>query len=444
MGFRYFLIGVIAFGVLACGGARHADYAPAPAQDLGWGGDDYGGDGIDMEVDYLEAEAYDDVEEEITVTGTNVGRSTVRGGWAAEPAPPPAPPEPERTDIGKLYKAQKNADSSSSSWGSKPKSGEGQPGPQPAAKPVETPEKKVVYTGYLTVQVKRLMEAVDEVTRITHEKEGYVQSLSGSLMIVRIPGDDFEAVMDALSAVGNILDRRIEAMDVTAQYTDLMARLDIAYETRKRLVELLETTTDVKERIRIVEQITRLSDQIESMEATLASLKNLVDYYTIYIELQPMLDNMRAHRHRSPFSWIRNLTAHRTTIWDGHRDVEMALPSSFVLFEDTEEYRAQASDTTLIRVGRVDNEPFGDNGFWMSAVDFEMEARDEVRKEDGELGGFEFVLYESRDLKPRYYLIALRVEDDDLFVAEVFFPDQEAFDAHFEEVKRALQTVEVD
>ncbi len=317
------------------------------------------------------------------------------------------------------------------------------PAPDPTVATPEVPEKKVVYTGHLSLRVKRLMEAVDEITRITQEKEGYVETLSGTLMIVRIPGDDFEAVMDALSAVGHLLDRRVEAMDVTAPYTDLIARLDIAKQARKRLQELLETTKDTKERIRIVEEITRLSDQIESIEATLASIENLVEYYTIYIQLTPVLDYASAQRHRSPFEWVRALTPHRSTIWDGRKDVEMVLPKSFVEFKDTDEYRAQASDTTVIRVGVLENEPNGDNEFWLDAIAFEMEARDEEVVEREEIDEISYSIYKTRDLRPSYYLVGVWVVEDEIYVVEVFFPKMASYAEHGKDVITALETMEV-
>ena len=127
----------------------------------------------------------------------------------------------------------------------------------------------------------------------------------------------------------------MKALDVTQQFTDLTARLVVAKDTRERLLVLLEKTTHPEERRRILQEVKRLTEQIESMSPTLATLQNLVDFYTITLELEPVLDNAGAQTSRSPFSWVRSLAPHLQTIGEGRDEIEMTLPDGFVLFVGT-------------------------------------------------------------------------------------------------------------
>jgi hypothetical protein len=315
--------------------------------------------------------------------------------------------------------------------------------PQAAEKPLETEEPMVVYTGYLKLRVKRLLEAVDEVTRITEEQGGYIESLTRQVIVVRVPAKDFDAVIETFTDVGELLEHRIKALDVTEQFTDLGARLAVLREARARLIKLLEKVEDVEERLRILQEIKRLSEMIESFESTLSTLQNLVDYFTITIELEPILDEAATWVHRSPFGWVRNLSPHLMSIEDGKDEFEIDLPADFVLFEKDDVYRAQAADTTVIRGGVVVNEPVGDNAFWSDAVHHEMEGRGEELVEDGEAGSMYYRLYRSDDIQPRFYLVAVRVAGDDLYVVEVFYPSEEAHQAHHEDVVKALGTFKV-
>jgi hypothetical protein len=308
----------------------------------------------------------------------------------------------------------------------------GEDGPAPAA--------AVVYFGYLKLRVKRLLDAVDEITKSTEKAGGYVESLGARTIVLRIPAKDFEAVMDTFARVGDVLDRRVKAMDVTAQITDLGARLGVAREARARLLALLEKTADVQERLKILQETKRLTEQIESIESTLSTLQSLVDFYTITIDLVPIVEAGRTAPHRSPFRWVRALTAHQPTLEDGRTEVAMTVPEGFVLFDKDDLWRAQAADTSQVRAARVDNEPAGDNVYWCDAVAFEMDGRDEETVEAGTEGPLSFRVYRNKDVRPRYYLVAVAARGDRLWVVEAFFPNEDAYKMHREAVRKALAT----
>jgi len=323
----------------------------------------------------------------------------------------------------------------------------GRAGPSPpetdVEHPVEPDEPLVVYSGYLKLRVKRLLEAVDEIERITAEKAGYIESRTRDVVVVRIPASDFDEVLAGFSRVGELLGRRIKALDVTEQFTDLGARLAVAREARARLLALLERVADVEERLLILREVGRLSELIESYESTLATLRNLVDYFTITIELVPVVDDRAIDSHSSPFPWIRALAAHRVSITDGRNEFSITLPPSFVLFDKDDSYRAQAADTTVIRGGVVDNEPRGDSSFWSDAVDHELRGRGESADGAGVAGALHYRVYRSDDVQPRWYLVAVAASGEDLYVIEVFYPNQQSFAAHHEAVIAALATFEV-
>ncbi len=305
------------------------------------------------------------------------------------------------------------------------------------------PDQMVMYTGYLKLRVKRLLDSMDEITRLAKEKGGYVESMTERVIILRIPKGDFEGAMAAFRALGDLLDERIESLDVTEQFTDLAGRLIVAKEARERLIKLLEEVKDVTERLRIMQEIKRLTEEIETIESRLKTLQNLVDYFTITIELVPVLETRGVQHQRSPFPWIQQLSAHTTTLPDGKDEIAMTLPKGFVLFDEAETYRARAADTTIIRAGVVDNEPRGDNPFWMDAVHHEMVGRSEIEEDSGTAGKLSFRLYRSDDITPRYYLIGVYTVGEDLYVVEVFYPDEESKNAHHRSVVEALKTFEV-
>lgn len=307
----------------------------------------------------------------------------------------------------------------------------------------QPPEPLVVYMGYLKLRVKRLIEALDRITALTEQAGGYIESMTADSIIVRVPAKGFDAALKAFTELGDVLDRRVKAMDVSEQYTDLSARLAVAKRARERLLVLLEQVQDVSERLKILQEIKRLSEQIEAVESSLSTLRTLLDFSTISVDLLPVIDSSQVRVSRSPFAWVRGLRAHVRTLSGARSDVTLPLPSSFVLFDKEDGFRAQAADTTTLRVGSVRNEPRGDNPFWSAAVHHELDGREEEQLSEGAAAGLTYRIYRSRDLRPRCYLVAVQAAAERLYVVEAFFPNEVAYEAHREGVLTALKSFRV-
>jgi hypothetical protein len=309
----------------------------------------------------------------------------------------------------------------------------------------------VIYQGYLRLRVRRTLEAIDAATKAAIEGGGYVQMQSASTLIVRMPATDFDAAMLKFANLGEVLQRQIQAVDVSKQVTDLDARLAVATQSRARLLELLKTVKDVEERLQVLEEIKRLTEQMETMQSSLATLRNLSNFFTITIDFESLVNGATVASHASPFDWIRNLTAHRVTLNDGHEHVHMTPPQGFVqfdekfvLFGDTGAWRAQASDTAMLRAASVTNDPKGDALFWARAVEFEMDGRDEALVDSCRRGQLEVRVFKNKDAKPRWWLIATTSAGDKTWVVEAFFPDEAAYKAHGDAVLAALATFGAD
>jgi hypothetical protein len=417
--------------ISGCGSARHYKAAPAsvaydmPAEEAVSEG------GADAAQYQLDGEA--PVFEDEVVESNLVGAEKDMAGM-----PPPSPPTTRpRASSSERIEAEPSLSTEASQV---PDTVSVKAAGKPRAR-LEEP--MVMYSGYLKLRVKRLLESMDEITRLTEEQGGYIESMTERVIIVRIPKGDFDAAMATFRKLGELLDERIESLDVTEQFTDLAGRLTVAKEARERLLKLLKEVKDVTERLRIMQEIKRLTEQIESIESRLETLKNLVDYFTITIELVPVLETRGVQQQRSPFPWIQGLSAHSTTLFDGKDDIRMTLPKGFVLFDEAGTYRAQAADTTIIRAGVVDNEPRGDNPFWSAAVHHEMEGRSEILVDSGTAGKLAYRLYRSDDVAPRYYLVAVYAMKERLYVVEGFYPNEEAEKAHHKGVVEALKTFEV-
>lgn len=373
---------------------------------------------------------------------------------AYAPGAPPPPPEPVAAadyDRGSLSSESEESAPSMFSKLSISKAGDStsvqktapstpQPMQPPAVASAPAEQPVIVYSAYLRLRVKRLIETVDAITAQAEKLGGYIESMTAQVVVVRVPVAQFDAALAAFEVMGTVLQREVKSLDVTARFTDMAARLAVAQQSRERLLALLETTQDVQQRLRILEEIKRLSEQIETIQSTLGTLRKLADFSTLTLALEPVLAQHATQVHRSPFPWVRNLEAHRATLTDGKKKIAYTVPTGFVLFEEDDAYRAQAADTSTMRAGVTENEPSGDAAWWMAAVDHEMIGRDEEPVADGVSGKLSWRAYRSKDAQPRYYLIGVVADDERLFVLEGFFPTAEAFERHKAAVLASLGT----
>lgn len=416
------LIGVLSLllGCASCGAAKSKDAAygemPGVRQE-------YGGQAYPEAAPPSPGFGNEKAAEEYAYDDTVQSDEAPKKFQMTQPSSPPAPPAQEGVVVN---------------------GGEHAPivdGKTPDVQPQDDP--MIVYSGYLQLRVKRLLDAVDQITTLVEKRGGYIDSLTASAVVVRIPGKDFEEAMKALSAVGDLLDRWVRAQDVTEQFTDLKGRLTVAEEARERLLKLLAKVENVSERLRILQEIKRLSEMIDTIDSSLAAIRNLVDYFTITLDLVPVLAVERVDTGLSPFEWIRSLKPHVQSLYEGKDAITVKLPRGFVLFDDEDHFRAQAADTSVIRAATVVNEPLGDNRFWADAVDFEMTTRQEKIIESAQAGKLTYRVYENDDVTPRFYLVAILAGPEKITVIEVFYPNKEAYRRHHAGVVEALETVEV-
>jgi len=113
--------------------------------------------------------------------------------------------------------------------------------------------------------------------------EGSARSFSASL---RIPAPMLSAALTDLRGLGRVQNETQAGEEVTQQHADLLARLNNARETEKRLLAILQQRTGkVEEVLQVEEQISNTRGEIERMEAEQKALEHRVDFATVQLQL---------------------------------------------------------------------------------------------------------------------------------------------------------------
>jgi hypothetical protein len=308
--------------------------------------------------------------------------------------------------------------------------------------PQRPAERKRIYSGFCRLTVDEVEQAKAELTQFAERNGGYVESAYENTIVLRVPAPRFRELFEAILDKGELLYKSIETFDVSDYFRDQEIRLRTAERARQRLYTLLERTDDVEERLEILREIKRLSEEIEGIRLRLESLERQISYSRITVELVPRLPVGRIRKEDIPFAWIASLEPVHGSLPGLRGRANLPLGEDFAILEERRVFRAESSDGTRVRIGSTRNQPHGDEEFWQQALIHHLQPF--YKQADPlEAGSLKGVLFTSKDRNPYAYLVAVSVKGGRLYVIEVFFPDLEAKERHLKGIREALDSLEV-
>lgn len=102
----------------------------------------------------------------------------------------------------------------------------------------------------------------------------------------RIPADRLDEFVTEVSNISNVLDKNESVDDVTLNYVDLESKKNTLKIEQERLTSLLEQADSIETIVALESRLTEIRYQLESMESQLRTYDNLVDYATVYLNVQ--------------------------------------------------------------------------------------------------------------------------------------------------------------
>jgi hypothetical protein len=308
-----------------------------------------------------------------------------------------------------------------------------------AALPQPASEKRArIYSGWCRLVVDELEQAKKELEELAVASGGYVEAVNGATVSLRVPAGRFQEIFAAVQKLGEVTGKAIETYDVTDALRDQETRLRLSERARERLYQLLEKTSDVQQRLAILREIRRLTEEIEQVRVSLELLKNQIALSRITVELQPRRPEGEARPAGIPFPWVAALKPLYPSLPKSAGKAVPKLSDDFAVFAQEKRFRAESPEGTRVRIGTTGNVPRGDESFWQKALLYHLGPR--YRKAEAqEQGAFRGALFTSKDAKPYSYLVAVRVKGDLLYVFEAFFPDPDALERRLGTVQEALR-----
>ncbi|MCY3749496.1 MAG: DUF4349 domain-containing protein [Chloroflexi bacterium] len=112
-----------------------------------------------------------------------------------------------------------------------------------------------------------------------------------STVILRVPVEQFDEARRLVRELGSeVVFEGVGGRDVTAEFTDLEARLRTAQATERQLLDILATARTVSDTLEVQRELLEVRSRIEVLQGQLNLLANQTDLATITVRLHPAPD----------------------------------------------------------------------------------------------------------------------------------------------------------
>ncbi|WP_217245902.1 DUF4349 domain-containing protein [Streptomyces sp. AC602_WCS936] len=161
-------------------------------------------------------------------------------------------------------------------------------------KPPKAAASHVIRTASLTVRVEDVPKALDQARATTENAGGYVgeettrrdgEGRERTRVVLRVPVDSYQDVLDDLEGTGKLLDRSAKAEDVTDQVVDVESRIKSQRASVIRVRELMDRATKLSDVVTLEGELSSRQAELEALLAQQASLKDRTSLATITLSL---------------------------------------------------------------------------------------------------------------------------------------------------------------
>ncbi|MDN4480729.1 DUF4349 domain-containing protein [Demequina muriae] len=156
-------------------------------------------------------------------------------------------------------------------------------------------DRSLIVTGSLYMTVEDPIAAADQAVGMVQSAGGRVDARNetaadeydggSASLLLRIPQDRLDAVVDDLRALGTVDQFATESRDVTTEVTDLDARISTLRASTDRIQGLLLEAEDIKDIIALEDELAGRQAELESLESRQRGLDDQVSMSTIELSL---------------------------------------------------------------------------------------------------------------------------------------------------------------
>ena len=157
-------------------------------------------------------------------------------------------------------------------------------------------DRLVIRTANLTLIVKDTLASLDEIGRMATEFKGFIQSSnttkyaqgSQATIVIKVPSDKLDATLERARKLAiEVRNDQVTGQDVTAEFSDLSARIKNLEAAETQLRTILEKSTKTEDVLAVYRELTSIRGQIEQAKGRAQFLSTSASMSTVTISLIP-------------------------------------------------------------------------------------------------------------------------------------------------------------
>nr|MBA2320741.1 DUF4349 domain-containing protein [Deltaproteobacteria bacterium] len=137
-----------------------------------------------------------------------------------------------------------------------------------------------------------------------------------------------------------------------------------------RLVVLLARTESEQEKLALLHELQRVTEQLDAFERQRRMLKGLSDFSRISIDVVPReaVGGDAGGAVVAGFGWIESLSPFNRGVGGDEKRLALPVPDGMVAIDPKGQFVAESPEGAALWTGRVENDPRADAAFWIAAV----------------------------------------------------------------------------
>lgn len=169
------------------------------------------------------------------------------------------------------------------------------PGTDASAPQVADEDRAVIVSGSVAMRAADPLETADAVRDAAQARGGTIDRRSEGAstdfepawasLTVRVPATEVDGMLDALQGLAEVTTLDLTERVVTSEVRDLEVRVDAARASVDRLTEQLSTAADTDILLRVEEQLTQRTGELESLLAEQRALAEQVSMSTLDVQI---------------------------------------------------------------------------------------------------------------------------------------------------------------
>jgi len=270
--------------------------------------------------------------------------------------------------------------------------------------------------------------------------DGYIEHQSGLRITFRVPEAQLMENYKKIQTMGDVLQKSLTVEDITAAFEDISLRLNIARKARDRLMELLSQAKKEEVKLKLLQEISRLNENIEQLQAKRSIVDKLAKYSKLTLEAVPRasFSQMGRDHEVDAFRWIHSLSPFRRDVAAEATKVEMDAPDGMVEIKNSNYWLAESADGAVFWSYALKTPLLGDQTFWIKALRHGL-CSEFATCTERTLGSYSLLAMQSPEEPSYYYQVAIQAEGTTLKVVEVYLPTQKHQQQYAEKIQQAIQ-----